>query len=125
MVAVLTYRRDMHQRRRARGPYFPVDDDWKIAVRALMEKRGISQAEMARRVGASPAAITLLFKPDTVQSGLVAAVHRVLGLDPPGTTTITERDELRRRLDRVWRELSDVERELIVQVATSMRRPTH
>ncbi len=87
-----------------------------------MEKRQISQAQLARTIGASPPAIVLLFKPETIQSGLVPAIHRALGFDAPMTTTIAERDDAKRRLDRVWNELSEDERELLLQIAARFKR---
>lgn len=88
-----------------------------------MERRGISQAELARQIGAAPASVTLLFKTETVQSGFVPAIHRALGLQEPVSTLISERDDARRRLDRIWRELGEAERELLLDIATRFRRP--
>lgn len=109
--------------RRQRGPYYQVDAAWKAGIRNLMEKRKISQAELARRIGASPGSIVLLFKPETVQSGLVPAIHRVFQLDPPEGTIISERDDPKRRLDRIWNDLSDEKRQLLLQVAAGLRDP--
>lgn len=95
-------------------------------IKALLEKRGISQAELARRIGASPGSITLLFKPETVQSRLVPAVHKVLGLDPPSdATTIGERDDAKRRLDRIWNDFSDEDRATLLAVAERFQRRQH
>lgn len=116
---------EMSITKRRRLPYYQVDAVWKAAIKALMEKRKISQAELARRIGASPAAIVLLFKPTTVQSGLVPAIHRALQLDPPATTTISERDDAKRRLDRIWHDLSDEDRQLLLSFAARFRDPTH
>lgn len=113
----------MSTTKRQRGPYFQVDSAWKAAILALMEKRKISQAELARRIECSPGSLTLLFKPATIQSGLVPAIHRVLGLESPTTTMIYERDDAKRRLDRIWAELSDEERQLLLSVASRFRDP--
>lgn len=108
----------MARQRRPRDPYLPVDDPWKVAIQALLEKRGISQAELARTIGASPGSITLLFKPDTIQSRLVRSIHKVLGLDPPAeAATISERDDAKRRLDRIWADLTPEDREVLLGVA--------
>lgn len=114
----------MARQTRPQGPYFAVDTVWQADIRALLEKRGISQAELARRIGASPGSIVLLFKPSTVQSRLVPAIHKVLGLDAPTTTTISERDDAKRRLDRIWRDLSTEERELLIAVGARLHRDT-
>jgi hypothetical protein len=65
---------------------YPIDATWKQRVRDLMEEQGISQAELARRIKASPPAIVLLFKPATLGSTLVPAIHRELGLRAPEPT---------------------------------------
>lgn len=114
----------MPRQTRPQGPYFTVDAVWKSDIRALMEKRGISQAELARRIGASPGSIVLLFKNTTVQSRLVPAIHKALGLDAPTTTTISDRDDARRRLDRIWRDLTNEERELLIAVGARLHRAT-
>lgn len=72
--------------RRPTGPYFPVDAAWKADIRRCLDRRGWSQAELARKIGASPGSIVLIFKPKAIQSRLVPAIHQALDLDPPGTT---------------------------------------
>ena len=64
-----------------------VDKAWKDDVRALMKRNEISQADLARTLGVSPASLTFLFKPDTKQSRLVPAIHKALGLPTPAITT--------------------------------------
>jgi hypothetical protein len=114
----------MSTAKRQRAPYYQVDDAWKAAILALMEKAGINQAELARRIRCSPGALTLLFKPYTIQSGLVPRIHDVLGLEPPPrSTVISELDDAKRRLDRIWAELSDKERQLLLSVASQFRDP--
>lgn len=73
---------------RPSGPYFQIGDGWKADIKALLESRGMSQAELARRIGASPGSIVLIFKDDTVQSRLVPAIHKALDLDPPGSAVV-------------------------------------
>ncbi len=120
-----TIARDMPTQRRPRGPFYAVDSVWKSDIRALMERQQISQSELARRIGAVPGSLILIFKPQTIQSRLVPAIHKALGLEPPTSTTISERDDAKRRLDRVWRDLSPEERELILQLAQRLHRPPH
>jgi len=113
----------MSRQPRPRGRFVSVDNVWKADIKALLERRGISQAELARRIGASPGSIVLLFKPETVQSRLVPAVHKVLGLEPPAdATTITERDDAKRRLDRIWNEFNDEDRAALLAVAERFQR---
>lgn len=99
-----------------------VDKAWKDDIRAVMERQGVSQADLARTLKVSPGSLTLLFKPETKQSRLVPAIHRALDLALPTTTRVDERDELRHRLDDIWRDLTPAQREILVSVAGQMIR---
>lgn len=99
-----------------------VDDAWRDDIRALMKRKGISQADLARAASVMPSAITLIFKPETMQSRLVPAIHKVLGLPPPTTTVVLERDEARVRLEKIWRELTPEQRELLLSLGAQMHR---
>lgn len=113
----------MLRQTRPKGRYVAVDSAWKTQIRAILEKRKISQAELARQIKASPGSIVLLFKPETVQSRLVPAIHQVLGLDPPEDgTTISQRDEAKRRLDRIWNDLDDEDRNALLAIAARIRK---
>jgi len=68
---------------RPTGPFFQIGKTWKDGIRALLESKGMSQAELARRIGASPGSIVLIFKGETVQTRLVPAIHKALDLAPP------------------------------------------
>lgn len=126
MAAVLSLRANMARQRRPRDGYLPVDEPWKQAVLALLEKRGISRAGLARMIGASPSSITLLFKPETDQSRLVRSVHKVLDLGPPPeAATITERDDAKRRLDRIWADLTVDDRKMLLEVAERFQPRRH
>lgn len=48
-----------------------------------MEKLGISQSELARRIGTTSAMATILFKESNQSSRLVPEVHAALGWPPP------------------------------------------
>ena len=92
-------------------------------MQALLEKRGISQAELARRIGASPGSLVLLFKPETVQSRLLPAIHKALGLEPPVQgATVSQRDDAKRRLDRIWSDMDDADRNALLAIAERVRR---
>jgi hypothetical protein len=82
---IRTARPARRKRRQPRptGPYYPVDDAWKSQIKALLVSRGITQSELARKIDASPGSIVLIFKPNTVQSRLVPAIHEALKLVPP------------------------------------------
>lgn len=74
----------------ARRYSYPIDNAWRTKIQALMTLRGITQRELARRIGASPPLIVLLFKPSTMQSTFVAPIHKVLGLVAPTITKVIE-----------------------------------
>lgn len=112
----------MGHQRRPTGPMWTVDRAWKDDVRVLMKQQGISQADLARTLSVSPASLTNLFKPETKQSRLVPAIHKALGIPTPTTTRIDEGDELRARLEKIWRDLTPEQRELLVAVGAQMRR---
>ena len=99
---------------------WPVDDVWKATVRADMQRTGVSQAEMARRIGCKQSALTVLFRPETKQSRLVPLIHRELGR--PAPSTVAAPDEVLRRINRLWSSLSKEARvlidNLVVQLAT-------
>lgn len=76
--------------KRSRAVNYPIDDLWRATVRRRMEELGINQAELARRIEAVPASVTLIFQPDTVCSGFVPQIHKVLGFRAPGPTKAIE-----------------------------------
>lgn len=97
---------------------WPVDQAWKTTVLADMRRLGISQAEMARRIGCKQSALTVLFRPETKQSRLVPLIHREL--DRPAPSTVTAPDEVLRRINRQWPALSKEARALIADLVTQL-----
>lgn len=87
-----------------------------------MVEQGISQADLARKIGCRPSALTALFKPETQQSRLVPKIHRVLGWPPPQKASAGKRDEARQRLERIWQELTPEQRELLLGIGAQMKR---
>jgi transcriptional regulator with XRE-family HTH domain len=56
-----------------------IDTDWKMLVRTRLDEIGMSKSELARRVGASPSAISQLLDDDGITaSALVPAINRQL-----------------------------------------------
>lgn len=105
----------MVRQKRPRGPLWTVDDDWKRDVLAAMVSKGISRADLARRIGVAPAAMTVLFRPTTKQSRLVPAIHRELGMvETTSAVSAIERDDAFKRLQRIWKALSEKEREHLI-----------
>lgn len=118
------YATPMPRQTRPSGPSWPVDEAWKKSVKADMEKAGILPAEMARRIGCDPSALTNLWKPKTRESRLVPAIHRELGRPAPSTVTAT--DAILRRINARWSSLSEEQRAivdaLVEQLAGNRRR---
>ena len=90
---------------------WPVDEAWKKAVRDDMKREGISQAEMARRIGCKQSALTVLFRAETKQSRLVPMIHRELGRSAP--STVSAPDEVLQRINRQWPALTKEQRTLV------------
>ena len=110
----------MVRQKRPTGPLWTVDDDWKKDVERRMEKQGISRADLARRIRelggqCTASAITILFRKSTKQSRLVPYVHRVLGMaETTAPVVAIAKDDAFRRLQRVWRDLTDQQREHLI-----------
>lgn len=76
-----------------------------------MRKAGISSSEMARRIGCTPSALTVLWRAETRESRLVPLIHRELGR--PAPTTVTATDEILRRINSRWPSLNKEQRALV------------
>lgn len=63
-------------------PDYPVTERWRALVRARISEMEISQAELARRIGHTPASVTNILR-DNRSSSLIPDIHRVLGWPPP------------------------------------------
>lgn len=101
----------MTRQTRPRGPSWPVDAEWKKGVRADLAKAGISPSELARRIGCTPGALTVLWRAETGESRLVPLIHRELGR--PAPTTVTSHDEILRRINSRWGSLTKEQRALV------------
>lgn len=113
----------MSRQTRPSGPSWPVDEAWKQGVRADMRKAGIGPSELARRIGCSPSALTVLWRPGTKESRLVPLIHRELG--KPAPSTVTSQDEILRRINSRWSSLTKEQRALVdglVEQLVSSRR---
>lgn len=104
---------------RPKGTHWTVDEAWKTGVRADMAKAGISSAELARRIGCSPSALTVLWRPATKESRLVPAIHRELGRGAPMPVPSTT-DETLRKINRQWPALSKEGRALVEQLVEQL-----
>jgi lambda repressor-like predicted transcriptional regulator len=104
---------------RPKGTHWTVDESWKAGVRADMAKAGISSAELARRIGCSPSALTVLWRPETKESRLVPAIHRVLGRSQPQPVTAAV-DDVLRKINRQWPQLTAEGRALVEQLVEQL-----
>jgi lambda repressor-like predicted transcriptional regulator len=121
MVAVFPSSFEMPRQRRPSGPAWTVDETWKDDVRAAMRSKGISRADLARQIGVSPSAITVLFRPETKQTRLKPLIHRALGFVAPESSPAVARDALYIRMMSVWPHLSDAEREHLITTGELLR----
>lgn len=96
---------------RPSGTAWPVDDAWRHKVKAEMKRAGIGMAEMARRIGCDPSALTVAFRSGTKTSRLREAIHRELGWLPPSMET--SNDEILRRINHRWPSLTEEQRALV------------
>jgi lambda repressor-like predicted transcriptional regulator len=71
---------DAEKQKRPPGRHATVDDEWKNEVRAALKRKGISRADLAREVGVTPSAITVLLRPGTSETRLAAKIARALDL---------------------------------------------
>lgn len=106
--------------RRPKGPDWPIDARWKADVLEEMRRRGLTQADVADRLGVSrPAVSYLLSSTKTWQSKLVPAVHELLGWPPPSSASSTDDLEQIRQL---WSELTDEQKLLVANLAEQLAR---
>jgi len=112
----------MPRQRRPSGPMWSIDDEWKRDVLAIMERKQITQADLARTLGVSPSMLSMLFQGSTRQTRLKPAIHRALGLVQPTATPAVDRDEIFNRLLHAWKGLSDEQREVLIKTAELLSR---
>lgn len=101
-----------------RGPGYPIDAVWRASVKKRLAELGMNQSDLARRIGASTAAVTILLSPKTRHSRLVPAIHRVLEWRPPSTSPETEAlSEDLLRWERLYHQLDETARNLVMAMA--------
>jgi lambda repressor-like predicted transcriptional regulator len=127
MVAVMEFV-DMAKRTRSDerqvhpiGERFTVDDEWKKDVRAEIERRGMSQADLAHQIDVTPATITNLLKPGRSQSRIVARIHKAFSWTDPSTTSVAvAKSGVHRRIDRGLQLLDERDLETIAALVESL-----
>jgi transcriptional regulator with XRE-family HTH domain len=102
------------------GPAWPISEQWKREIRQLMSAKDVSDAELARRVGVSRAAVGRLWMMETRQSRMVPLIHRALGLPAPAVSK--ERSaELAEILDG-WRDLDGPAQDAVIAMIRQLAR---
>jgi transcriptional regulator with XRE-family HTH domain len=105
------------------GTPWKITQEWLEWARARMDELGLDQTALAEVVGVSKMTISDIFRGASSHTRLMPQINRALGGTPPTQiTTITVVDEMRQRIDEAWPDLTDSDRELIVQMAIALRR---
>lgn len=68
-----------------KGPAIPIPEGWKERVLERIDELGISQNELARRAKIAKSSLSAALAPESVQTTVMAEIHKVLGWDPPPT----------------------------------------
>jgi lambda repressor-like predicted transcriptional regulator len=68
-----------------KGPAIPIPSGWKERVIARIDELGISQNELARRAKIAKSSLSAALADGSVQTTVMAQIHKVLGWDPPPT----------------------------------------
>lgn len=96
--------------------------EWKQLVLETMRDRGVTRAELSRRVEVSDAAITILFRPDTQMSRLVPRINEVLGISAPVQLIGDVVDEDLEELQALWKRLGKDDRKTLTDMAGVLAR---
>ena len=94
---------------RPKGRFVPVDPAWIARVKAELDRRGWNQGDLARRLGATDAALSDILNGKRRSSRLVDAINLALDIAPPNYEDDIDQDmhEAMRRLRRINRDLFD------------------
>lgn len=109
---------DKPRQPRPRGTWWPVDEDWKRDTKADMKKAGVSQSELARRIGCNRGGVSVLFRPATRMSRLVGPIHEVLGRPPPAPLSAFNEDL--HRLNDAWPALTKEQQGMLKTLAEQL-----
>ncbi len=105
------------KKKRPQGSPEAIDEAWKRKIlerMRSMESGPMTRADLARAVGVTPAAITILFQPETRSTRLKAKIHKALGLVAIEPTPAVVKDPNIRRVLRRWGDLSEANQELVL-----------
>ena len=76
--------------------YYKLRLDFSIQLKELMEEKGITKKELAKRMGVSPSYITKIFSGDNISLKTVAKVLAALQVD--ATIKLIEPEKIRKNL---------------------------
>lgn len=99
------------------GQAYPIDDRWRQLIRDRMERKGMSQAALARASRCSPATISELLSGKSNESPLVPDIHEALDLTPPKMAVLDlNTEELLAR----WEKLDSDQRQRLLERAAML-----
>ena len=103
------------------GSLISVDDGWRKRLTDELERQGMSQRELARRVGVTAGTISNLVTGRHTQARktVIAAIHAVLRWIAPTETTMS--DEAYRRIVDGALEISPQDRETVARLIESLK----
>jgi len=103
------------------GAMVTVDDSVKRRVRAELDQRGWSQADLARALNVSPATVTNFFKPGDRQNRIYPRLVKLFGwVDTSAPATATPVDVALRRVQRKWTDLTETDRATVAALVDSL-----
>lgn len=101
-------------KRRAKGPSYPVTEEWSRAALARAAEIGVTRGAIAKQLGVSYATIHNLFSGVGSYSEYIPQVHKILGWPPPAPVLISK-DSL--ELTAIYKRLTPDQRELLYKLA--------
>ncbi len=102
---------------RRSGQAYPIDDAWRRRVRDALARKGMSQADLARAAGCSPATISELLGGKSHESPLVPDIHEALGWSPPRMAVLSLDQE---ELLTYWDKLDPARRARLLERAAAL-----
>lgn len=105
------------------GSLISVDDAWRQRLTKALELKGMSQRELARRVGVTAGTISNLVTGRHTQARktVIASIHAALQWPAPTETTVS--DEAYRRIVDGALEMSPEDRETVARLVESLKSP--
>lgn len=71
-------------------PRFPVTTEWRETVLATMERQGMTQVELARKIKATQPSVSRALTGEAVYSTLIPAINKALGIQDAENAALQE-----------------------------------